>query len=111
MATERTFRQRLFAFLRVAIALAILGWVGLKLPWKDELTFVDEAGTTLVTSGTIEGNWKDELVRFVPADAAAIDERWPFGARELVGRGEPILARRMGELEKVGFDWHPGMPR
>lgn len=110
MAAERTFRQRLFAFLRVAIALVILGWVARRLPWQDELTFVGEDGATYVASGKIEGDWKEELVRFVPADPAALDEHWPLGVREPVARGEPLLARRKGEHETSGFDWHPGMP-
>lgn len=110
MATERTFRQRLFAFLRVAIALVILAWVAKRLPWEDELSFQDEAGTIHVATGTIDGDWKDEIVRFVPEDPAEIDADWPFGARESVARNEPVLARRKAEHEPSGFDWHPGMP-
>src|SRR5262249_5926249 len=85
-------------------------WVGRSLPWSDELTYRDENGTERVATGTIEGDWKEDVVRFVPQDPAAIDERWPLGAREPVSRGQPILARRRAEGETVGFEWHPGMP-
>jgi hypothetical protein len=97
--------------LRVLLALLLLGWVGRNLPWSDELSFRDEAGSERVASGRIEGDWKADRVRFFPADPAAIDAGWPLGAREAVARSEPIQARRRAEHEPGGFDWHPGMPR
>jgi hypothetical protein len=112
VATQRApALRRLIAVLRVALALGILAWVGVNLPWSDELGFRDESGRELLAVGRIEGDWKLDLVRFYPEDPAAIDGRWPLGAREPVARGEPILARRRGEKEASGFDWHPGMPR
>lgn len=103
--------RRLLALLRVVLALLILGWVGKNLPWSDELSFRDESGQERVASGRIEGDWKLDLVRFFPEDPAAIDASWPLGAREPLARGEPILAKRRGEQDLAGFDWHPGMPR
>jgi len=98
------------ALLRTVLALGILAWVGSSLPWSDELDYLGENGRSLVARGTLEGDWKNDLVRFAPADPAAIDERWPAAAREAVQRGEPILAARRDEHD-TGFDWHPGMPR
>src|SRR5688572_4613298 len=101
----------LFAVLRVLFALAILTWVGTKLPWLDELSFRTASGEELLAKGRIEGDWKQDLVRFHPADPTEIDARWPLGAREPLTRGEPILAKRRAETDPSGFDWHPGMPR
>ena len=101
----------LLAVLRVLFALAILTWVGTNLPWSDELSFRAASGEELVAIGRIEGDWKQDLVRFHPANPAKIDERWPLGAREPLTRGEPILAKRRAETDSSGFDWHPGMPR
>ncbi len=110
--TERApSTRRLLALLRVGLALLILGWVGQNLPWSDELSFRDESGQEHVASGRIEGDWKQDLVRFFPEDPAVIDARWPLGAREPLARGEPILAKRRAEQDPSGFDWHPGMPR
>jgi uncharacterized membrane protein YbhN (UPF0104 family) len=101
----------LLAVARIVLALLLLGWVGRRLPWADELDFRDEKGQEHVATGRIEGDWKGDLVRFFPADPAAIDAGWPLGVREPVSRGEPILAKRRGDQDASGFDWHPGMPR
>jgi len=112
MASERaSSTRRLLALLRIVLALLLLGWVGKNLPWEDQLTFRDESGHELVATGRIEGDWKDEPVRFFPSDPAAIDARWPLGAREPVSRGAPILAKRRGEQDANGYEWEPGMPR
>lgn len=105
--------RRLFAVLRVLLALLILAWVARNLPWQDELSFRDEGGSERVVAGRIEGDWKGDLVRFFPEDPAAFahDASWPLGVREPASRGAPILAKRRGESETSGFDWHPGMPR
>ena len=112
MASERaSSTRRLLGILRIALALLLLGWVAKNLPWEDKLTYRDEAGKEVSVHGRIDGDWKFDPVRFFPSDADAIDARWPLGAREPVSRGEPILAKRRGEREAVGFDWEPGMPR
>ena len=106
-----TTRRRLLSLLRIAMAVLILGWVGTNLPWSDELTFQPETGPELKLEGRIEGDWKEELVRFAPATPGPLEEGWPESAREAVARGESILARRVAAEETSGFDWHPGMPR
>jgi hypothetical protein len=112
MSPERAPLTRpLFTVLRVLFALAILAWVGTNLPWSDELSFRDASGLERFAAGRIEGDWKQDLVRFHPADPAAIDGHWPLGAREPLACGEPILARRRAASDPDGFDWHPGMPR
>jgi hypothetical protein len=110
MSKERGLLARLWSVLRIVVALAILGWVGSNLPWRDELVFRTEAGVELTLVGTIEGDWKSDPVRFVPDEPTAVDERWPLGAREALSRGAPILGKRRAGNEASGFDWHPGMP-
>lgn len=106
----RGLLARLWSVLRIVLALLILGWVAKNLPWRDELLFESEGGETLRAFGTIEGDWKEDPVRFVPDDPAVIDASWPFGAREAVARNAPILGRRRASGDTSGFDWHPGMP-
>lgn len=101
---------RLWSVLRIVVALAILAWVGSNLPWRDELVFLTEGGVELTLTGVIEGDWKEDPVRFVPDEPAQVDERWPLGAREALARGAPILGKRRASTEASGFDWHPGMP-
>ena len=107
---RRGLLARLWSVLRIVLALVILGWVANNLPWRDELLFESDGGETLRAFGRIEGDWKEDPVRFVPDDPAAIDARWPFGAREAVARGAPILGKRRASGDTEGFDWHPGMP-
>ena len=112
MARERaSSTRRLLGVLRIALAILLLGWVGKNLPWEDKLIYRDESGQEVEAHGRIEGDWKYDPVRFFPSDPAAIDARWPLVAREPVSRGEPILAKRRGERDALGFDWEPGMPR
>ncbi|HEX6886107.1 MAG TPA: lysylphosphatidylglycerol synthase transmembrane domain-containing protein [Planctomycetota bacterium] len=111
MSTDRARGRPLLTLLRVLFALAILAWVGSRLPWADELSFHTSAGEELLVAGRIEGDWKADLVRFHPEDPTELDARWPLGAREPAARGEAITARRRAEADPEGFDWHPGMPR
>jgi uncharacterized protein (TIRG00374 family) len=102
--------RRLFALARLLVAVLILGWVARSLPWSDELSFRDEDGVEYAVRGRIEGDWKNDPVRFRPDDPAEIDAHWPLGVREPLLRGEALSAHRRGEQESSGFDWHPGMP-
>ncbi|MEQ1893953.1 MAG: lysylphosphatidylglycerol synthase transmembrane domain-containing protein [Planctomycetota bacterium] len=110
MSKGRGPLARLWSVLRIVVALGILVWVGKNLPWRDELVFGIAGAEELRLTGTIEGDWKEDPVRFVPDDPAALDERWPLGAREAVARGAPILGKRRANGDPSGFDWHPGMP-
>jgi len=103
--------RRILAFVRVALALLILTWVGKNLPWSDELSFHTASGEELTLQGRIDGPWNGDAVSFVPADPSKLDERWELGVRERVRDGLPIAAKRRVEGEPSGFDWHPGMPR
>src|SRR5262245_26209982 len=96
--------RRLLAVARFAIPLLILAWVATKVPWKDELTYLDGQGTEHMVQGRIEGNWKEDQVRFFPRDPAEIDAAWPADAHDRAFRDEPIVATRRGEQESTGFD-------
>ena len=108
---SRPLSRRLFGLARILVALTLLVWVAKNLPWSDELSYRGDDGVERKIGGQLEGDWKADLVRFVPADPAALDEHWPAGAREELARGEPVLAKRRADSEATGFDWHPGMPR
>jgi uncharacterized membrane protein YbhN (UPF0104 family) len=101
--------RRLLGWLRVLVTVGILVWVGSRLPWSDELLYHDAAGHRHALAGRIDGDWKGDLVRFLPEEGAQLDAAWPQVARTAAAAGEPILARRDGE--EGGYDWNPGMPR
>lgn len=108
---QKPLARRVLGWLRVLVALAILGWVAKNLPWADELSYRDATKHEFVTPGAIEGDWKQDLVRFVPEEGVLVGEGWPEEARAAAARGEPVLAKRREESEVAGYDWHPGMPR
>jgi uncharacterized protein (TIRG00374 family) len=105
----KPLRGRLFAILRIGLALSILAWVATRLPWDDELFYTTAAGTELHVQGTIEGEWKDDQVRF-RAEDAELSAEWPAEAREATRRGESFEIVRH-ENGQPGFDWQPAMPR
>lgn len=110
MAPEgKPLARRLLGWLRVLVTVGILAWVGTQLPWSDQLEFHDAGGGQHLVSGRIEGDWKGDLVRFVPEAGAVLEAAWPQAARAAAAAGEPILAKR--KAEEGGYDWNPGMPR
>lgn len=102
-------RRRLLGVLRIVLALAILVWIGWTLPWKDELTWHDGAGKSSGVAGRVEGDWKQDDIRFHVDDSLAPPAAWPEQARAAALRGEPFEATRRVE-KTAGFDWHPSMP-
>ncbi len=102
--------RRLFAFLRVALALGILAWVASRLPWADELAYVDEQGIEHVARGRILGDWKAETIRFEVRPPVEVAPAWPEPVRAAARAGTVVTVERRAE-PAPGFDWHPGMPR
>ena len=107
--STKRLRGRLLAILRVGLALAILAWVATSLPWKDELVYTTDTGVELLAPGTIEGDWKDDRIRFEVDELAELPEAWPESARDTVRRGEALAIERHADGQP-GFDWQPGMP-
>lgn len=105
-------KRRLFAFLRVALGLAVLAFVARSLPWRDQLAWKDPAGAEQSALGTIEGDWKADEVRFRPAPEAVAPAELEPDARARWGSGEPLVLRRGESWGGLGaIDWKPGMPR
>ncbi len=104
-------RRRLFALLRIGIALALLAWVATSLPWRDQLTVLPAAGAAeLSAGGAIEGDWKEDHVRFRVTELAELPEGWPEQARAATRAGSAFEVARRADGQP-GFDWQPGMPR
>ena len=57
-------RRRWGTAVRIAVAVALLAWVGSSLPWRDTLTWEGADGERV--SGEIVGDWRAERVEFLP---------------------------------------------
>ncbi len=102
--------RRCLGPLRIVLAVSILVWVGRRLPWADKLTYIDASGAEQEASGTIEGDWKGDTIRFRFDEQSELDPAWPAPALEAAREGRELTVERRGE-SGPGFDWHPGMPR
>ncbi len=111
MSTSSPVRARLSTLLRVAVAVAILAWIATKLPWQDELRFYnDEKSFDRIHGEIVEGDWKDERIRFRVLEVTELGPDWPAHAREAAQRGEAFaVVRREGS--NPGLDWQPSMLR
>lgn len=107
-------RRRWVGALKVAVAALLLFLVFRVVPWKDSLIVErDDLGAT--ATGTIDGSWQSNAVRFLPDDPALLA---PFEA-DLAARRSPdgSLAVERAPVDRtpapgeVRFDWRPGMPR
>ncbi len=110
MSSPSSVRARLSVFLRVFLALAILGWIATTLPWKDELRWYTAKTDFESRVGEIlEGDWKKDAIHFQVLEGGELGANWPADAREAVQGGAAFEAlRRAGE---TGFDWQPSMQR
>ncbi len=103
----------MFKLLRIVFALGLLALVAYFVPWRDQLVY-SQAGHVSTVPGTIEGNWRDDTIRFrVDADAA-IAAGWPESVEQAVAHHTSLEVRRadLGSDGKLaGFDWRPGMLR
>jgi len=102
-------RRRLLGVLRIVLALAILVWIGWTLPWKDVLIWHDGAGKSTHVAGRVEGDWKQDGIRFLVDDALALPAGWPQETRAAAMRGEAFEVTRRVE-KTAGYDWQPSMP-
>lgn len=108
--TSKTAGRRWLGLLRPLVAVAVLFFVARSLPWRDRLEWT-AGGETTVLTGSIEGDWKLDTVRFHPdEDSVAEPGAWPASLREAFDGG-PIEAERGDVGESVRVDWKPGLPR
>jgi uncharacterized protein (TIRG00374 family) len=98
-------RGRLFKILRIAFALGLLVVVAWFVPWRDRLVRTEQ-GHVQTLPGAIEGNWRDDAIRFHVDRGEAIPEGWPAAVARSVERGESLAV-----THAEGFDWRPGMLR
>ncbi len=102
-------KNRLLGVLRLAAALLILGWIAYTLPWDDALTY--HAGKEEITiEGHLDGDWKEDRVRFTVDPPLNLDAPWPDPARTAAREGTAFeVARRAGKVD--GYDWQPSITR
>lgn len=104
-------RRHLLHLARIAIALGILAFVAVNVPWKDRLVWVDEAGERSEVEGEIQDDWKGEHVGF-RAVAGSGAAGFPSEMRARLEGSETVVVERWsGRKGEVGYDWRPGMPR
>lgn len=106
-------RRRALGFLKLLVAVALLGWVASRLPWTDTLAHVadpEAAEEVERVPGTIEGGWRGERVGFVLEAGIDPPGDWPAQVRAalVAGGAVEVEARPLGG---PGFEWRPGMPR
>lgn len=104
-------RARWLGLLRLAIGLAILGWVVTGLNWRDQLVRIDGAGGTWAVAGTIEDDWKEASVRFRVDPGAALPEGAPEALSAAARGPQPVAVDRVESEDRAGWRWDPGMPR
>jgi hypothetical protein len=108
-------KGRILGLAKLAIAAALLVWVGLGLPWQDRLLYV-EGQDEISVEGTIEGNWRDEAIRFLPSGDVKPASDWPADLTRAVESGEPLAVARRPRTDPPakpppGYEWRPSMPR
>ena len=98
------FRARLFAVCKIGFAAMILLLVMRNLPWRDEVSLADAAGTRVFV-GTVVGDWKSDNVRFefdASVERTTLPAEWQA---QLEG------SRTVKLVRNAGISWKPGMPR
>lgn len=109
MSAQSAGRGRLRSALKIALALALLGWVATTLPWRDQLIYkLGESES--VARGEIEGVWREDAVAFRVDPEADLGLEWPEAVRQAQGNGTPLAVERVAQ-QTDGYDWRPGMPR
>lgn len=113
MSAER--KKRALAWLRSALALALLAFGAWLVPWRDRLEWI-EGGRTLAVAGEIHGSWRENAVRFQADAGAAAEPGWPAEVARAIAAGQEIAVSRPDDGTPpdpaVGrLDWKPGMLR
>jgi len=108
-------KKRALAWLRTALALALLAFGAWLVPWRDRLVWT-EAGASVEIAGRIVGNWRDDAVGFLPDPGAAADPRWPAEIASGIASGREVAVTRPSEATPPDpdlgrIDWKPGMLR
>jgi hypothetical protein len=108
-------KKRAFAWLRTALALALLAFGAWLVPWRDRL-FWTEGDTTLEAPGEILSDWRKDSVRFRAAPGLSAQPGWPAEVAVAIGAGGVIDVTRPSDNATpdpaVGrLDWKPGMLR
>jgi len=114
----RARRRRVIALLKPALALALLGWVATRLPWRDTLLWFDggrDAGA-LQVRGEILGDWRGASIGFRADPRARHGPRWPAELARAHAAGATLALERRalphdGSPRGAGWEWRPGMPR
>ena len=110
--TPTAGRQHLLHAARIAIALAILAFVAVNVPWRDRLVWIDAAGDTSAVDGSLQGDWKRDRIAFRPEPEAAVPAAFPDADEAVLAAGEALTVERWsGRQGESGYDWKPGMPR
>lgn len=86
----------------------VLGFVALNLPWTDQLVVPLEGNESVVVEGTIEGDWRGQVVSFQPD--AEVEQRMRAGLDE-----GPLALTRAEDGKWLGgerpFDLRPSIQR
>ena len=98
-------RRRWGTAVRIAVAVALLAWVGSSLPWRDTLTWEGADGERV--SGEIVGDWRAERVEFLPDTELAGQAHLPEELRGAAREGRTLALDRAHST----YSWRPGMPR
>ncbi len=108
-------RARIVNLLKLALAIALLAFVGTLVPWTDVL-LVQRGESTLEVPGEIDGDWKQDAIRFRVSEDFE-DSGLDAAAREALAPGTVVAVRRGDEAAPLAgtlgaeLDWRPGMPR
>ncbi len=105
----KTFTRSLTAA-KFALAALLLVWVGMGLPWQDQLLW-KSGGEEWILSGELEGAWRSEEVLFRLPEDTVFESAWPEEAGVQTRAGLPLELTRKAPDAEQGYDWRPSMPR
>lgn len=115
---DRARRRRVITVLKLALALALLGWVATRLPWRDTLLWFDgsESARALHVRGEIVGDWRGASIGFLADPREQLAAGWPAELSRAQAAGALLALERRalpqdGSRPVAGWDWRPGMPR
>jgi hypothetical protein len=101
--TGKPARGRVVSALRLAFAAALLALVAANLPWRDRLLY--ETGDASRTfAGRIEGDWKQDRIRFRFADAQ------PSGGLPGEWHATGLATLDLDLARSETTTWRPGLP-
>jgi uncharacterized protein (TIRG00374 family) len=113
--TKEGKKKGALAWLRTALALALLAFGAWLVPWSDRLEWI-EGGKTIQVSGEIRGNWRANTVGFVADPGESAEGAWPSEVGQAIAASSEITVTRPADGTvpdpKIGrLDWKPGMLR